>query len=260
MKNNKIRRWATVLCCLEIFGLSSYSWEGRWKTLNTSGLLMAYWEQFVFKTLPNSSRISPKDPRNNLWQPRSLPVCLVSTLHVFCILMIHVGWLEGGCYKLFPERFHHDSQDRIYNAIKVTCYQVAHADPLPTSLATLPRALSLCHKQALLQRRAAGISSIFLQAIKKSSVSPKQIIIFWYFPGRLCSQALSLPRVFQKSACHTRALNNVSSVLLIFIALQTCPFLPVLFQKNFSSLVYFSLVQNTKHVCNYCHYCCWVPY
>lgn len=72
------------------------------------------------------------------------------------------------------------TQDRIYNAIKVTCYQVAPADPLPASLAILPRArsLSVCHKQALLQRSAAGISSIFLQAIKKSSVSPKQIIIF----------------------------------------------------------------------------------
>lgn len=202
---------------------------------------MAYWEQFVFKTFPNSSRISPKDPRNNLWLPRSLPVCLVSTLRVFWILMIHVGWLEGGCYKLFPERFQHGSQDRIYNAIKVTCYQVSHADPLPTPLAILPPvlSLSLCHKQALLQPSAAGISSIFLQAIKKSSVSPQQIIILWYFPGCLCSQALSLPSVFQKSPHHTRALNNVSSVLLIFTAMQTCPFLPVLFQKNSWVMAFF---------------------
>lgn len=44
-----------------------------------------------------------------------------------------------------------------------------------------------------------------------------------------------LPRVFQKNAHHTRALNNVNSVLMIFTDMRTCPFLPVWFQKKIMS-------------------------
>lgn len=145
---------------------------GQMGKQSTSSLLMAYWEQFVFRILPNSSRISLEEPKNSSWQPRSLPIFLVSTLRAFWILMIRMGWLWGGCYKLFPEMFHHNTQDRIYSTIKITPYQVAYADPLPTRLAILPCALAICHKQALLQQSASGIVSIFLQAIKKSCVSP----------------------------------------------------------------------------------------
>lgn len=51
-------------------------------------------------------------------------------------------------------------------------HPVAFADPLPTCLAILPSALSICDKLAVLQWSASGILSIFLQAIKKSCVSP----------------------------------------------------------------------------------------
>lgn len=254
MKNNKIRRWVTVLCCLDIFSLSSCALEGRFK----NRVLQISWWLFGNSLCSRHCQISAEfllRTQTTSWDnqdPYQFVLCPLCK--VFWILMIHVGWLEDGCYKLFPERFHHDSQDRIYNAIKVTCYQVAHADPLPTSLAILPRALSVCHKQALLQRSAAGISGIFLQAIKKSSVSPKRIIIFWYSPGRLCSQDLSLPRVFQKSTHHTRALNNVSSVMVIFIAMQIHPFLPVLFQNNswvisfFNFSVFFFSSEHQTHL------------
>lgn len=38
---------------------------GQMGKQSTSGFLMAYWEQFVFRVLPNFSRMSPEEPRNN---------------------------------------------------------------------------------------------------------------------------------------------------------------------------------------------------
>lgn len=150
MKNNKIRKSATVLCCLDIFSLSACSLEGRWKKRSTfrspDGLLGTVCVQDIAKFKQNFF----EGPKEQLVTTKILPVCLVSTLRVFWILMTYEGWLEGDCYKLFPERFHHDSQDRIYNAIKLTCYQVAHADPLPASLAIL------LHSPSAINRRSCS--------------------------------------------------------------------------------------------------------
>lgn len=102
---------------------------------------------------------SAKFNQNFSWGPKEqlvttkIPTSL-SCVHAACVL----DPLDDACgmtgrwlLQTVPWDVFHDSQDRIYNAIKVTCYQVAHADPLPASLAILPRAPSLCHKQALLQ-------------------------------------------------------------------------------------------------------------
>lgn len=97
-KNKIIRRWVIVICRLDILSLSFCPLEGRWENnvLQVSWWLIwshpntNYMEQFVFRTLPNSSTVSPKELRNSSWQPRSLPICLVSTLHVFWILRIHM--------------------------------------------------------------------------------------------------------------------------------------------------------------------------
>lgn len=56
---------------------------------STSGLLMAYLEQFVFRILPNSSRISPEEQLMTTKIPANV-LCL-SILHVFWTLTVYVG-------------------------------------------------------------------------------------------------------------------------------------------------------------------------
>lgn len=168
IKNNNIRRWITVFCCLEIFSLSFCSLEGRWEHRVLPVFQWLIWTVCVWDIAKFQENFSWG--AEDLFMTAKIPTN-VSCGHPACVLDpddtcgITVRWLlQTIPWDLSPWHWGQDT-------IKITRYQVAYANPWPTCLAILPCARSICHKEELLQQSASGVLSTLLQAVKKRCIS-----------------------------------------------------------------------------------------